>query len=157
MKIALPIVIVSIIVIVSLAVVYVILSKKNVTPTQPASTSIQQENVDAKALKTDDRNGAYLDYSDTVIADTPGTKILFFHAPWCPQCRELDKSITTDGIPNGVTVIKVDYDSHQALRKKYGVTLQTTLVKVDDAGNKISSYVAYEEPQFSAVERELLN
>lgn len=29
-------------------------------------------------------------------------------------------------------------------------------VKIDNQGNKVASYVAYKEPQFSSVERELL-
>jgi len=105
---------------------------------------------------TNDQPGSYVTYSEAAILDTVGTKLLFFHAPWCPQCRAMEASIESDGIPSGVTVFKVDYDSNQALRQKHGVTLQTTFVKIDDQGNKIASYVAYEEPQFSAVERELL-
>ncbi len=68
----------------------------------------------------------------------------------------MEASIQQRGIPSGVTVFKVDYDSNQSLRQQYGVTLQTTFVKVDDEGNKVASYVAYEEPRFSSVERELL-
>lgn len=100
--------------------------------------------------------GAYVDYSDSVIANTKGTKILFFHAPWCPQCRALESSIQSEGVPDGVTIIKVDYDSNQALRKKYGVTIQTTLVKVDDSGNKVKLYVAYDEPSLESVKANLL-
>jgi thiol-disulfide isomerase/thioredoxin len=100
--------------------------------------------------------GIYKDYSKTAVENTSGTKLLFFHAPWCPQCRAMEESITNDGLPNGVTVFKVDYDSNQALRQQYGVTIQTTFVNIDDDGNKIASYVAYEEPVFSKVEAELL-
>lgn len=107
-------------------------------------------------IKPEAQPGTYTDYSEEAIAKTSGTKLLFFHAPWCPQCRQIEASIQTDGVPTGVTVFKIDYDSNQKLREKYGVTLQTTFVKIDDAGNKIASYVAYEEPRFSSVERELL-
>lgn len=100
--------------------------------------------------------GAYVAYSEEAIGNTKGAKLLFFHAPWCPQCRSVEASINEGGIPNNVTVFKVDYDSNQELRQKYGVTIQTTFVKIDDAGNKIESYVAYEEPTFEAVERALL-
>lgn len=100
--------------------------------------------------------GAYVDYSADAVATTPGTKILFFHAPWCPQCRSLEESIKAAMLPAGVTIFKVDYDSNQALRQQYGVTLQTTLVKINDNGEKIESYVAYDEPVFASVERELL-
>lgn len=100
--------------------------------------------------------GAYVAYSEKAVKDTEGTKLLFFHAPWCPQCQSIEASIDEEGIPDDVTVFKVDYDSNQALRQKYGVTLQTTFVKIDDTGNKVESYTAYEEPHFSAVERALL-
>ena len=110
------------------------------TPTEPPSTT----------------PGVYRDYSEEAVSTTTGTKLLFFHASWCPQCRSIDASIIEDGIPSGVTVFKVDYDSNQKLRQQYGVTIQTTFVKIDDAGNKLASYVAYEEPDFSSVERELL-
>jgi thiol-disulfide isomerase/thioredoxin len=109
-----------------------------------------------KGVAANSQPGEYVAYSEDKLQSTAGTKLLFFHAPWCPQCREIEKSINEGGLPAGVTVLKVDYDSNQALRQKYGVTLQTTFVKIDDAGNKIASYVAYEEPHFSTVERELL-
>lgn len=105
---------------------------------------------------TSSQPGTYVDYSDSVIASTEGTKILFFHAPWCPQCRALEASIKSSQIPSNVTIIKVDYDTHQTLRQKYGVTIQTTLVKVDDNGSLVKKYVAYDEPTFTAVKTNLL-
>ena len=56
-----------------------------------------------------------------------------------------------------MTVLKVDYDSNQALRQKYGVTLQTTFVEVDKDGNEIEKYVAYNEPTFDSVKANLIN
>lgn len=100
--------------------------------------------------------GAYLPYTSEAVTQAKGTVLLFFHAPWCPQCREIEKTINESGIPDNVTVLKIDYDTNQALRQKYGVTLQTTFVKVDNQGNKLGSYVAYDEPTFSSVQRELL-
>jgi len=100
--------------------------------------------------------GRYVDYSESIIANTTGRKILFFHAPWCPQCRQLEKSITTGVIPENTTIIKVDYDSMQSLRQKYGVTLQTTLVLVDDAGQLVKKFNAYDDPSLNRVVQELL-
>jgi thiol-disulfide isomerase/thioredoxin len=100
--------------------------------------------------------GTYVDYEEVVIADISGTKLLFFHASWCPQCRDLESDIEKNGVPEGVTIIKVDYDSNQALRQKYGVTLQTTVVRIDDAGELVSKFVAYEEPTVDAVKANLL-
>jgi len=101
--------------------------------------------------------GKYVDYSEEFLADeTLGTKLLFFHAPWCPQCRELDASIEDGDIPNGVTIIKVDYDSNQKLRSRYGVTIQTTVVRISASGDLVEKYVAYDEPSLASLVENLL-
>lgn len=101
-------------------------------------------------------SGSYVDYRPGIIEATKGTKILFFHAPWCPQCRKLEQSIKAGTVPSGVTIIKVDYDSNQTLRQKYGVTIQTTLVRVADGGALVKRYVAYDTPSLAAVTVNLL-
>lgn len=100
--------------------------------------------------------GKYIDYQAALIPVTPGNKILFFHAPWCPQCRQLEADIKAGPLPADTTIFKVDYDTNQTLRQKYGVTIQTTLVKVDDQGNLIEKYVAYDDPSLEAVKNNLL-
>ena len=110
-------------------------------------TESQPTGVGSEASTT----GTYIDYSNDVIKNTQGTKVLFFHAPWCPQCRAIENSIKTGKIPDGVTIIKVDYDSNQDLRKKYGVTLQTTVVRVDNEGNMVKKYTAYNQPTLQAI------
>lgn len=90
--------------------------------------------------------GLYTEYSESKLASVTGTKILFFHASWCPQCRALEADIEKQGVPEGTTIFKVDYDNAQDLRKKYGVTLQTTVVKVDEQGNLISKFTPYQKP-----------
>lgn len=98
-------------------------------------------------------SGSYLEYSSDIIQNTKGRKLLFFHAPWCPQCRAIENDINEQGVPESWNIIKVDYDSSQDLRQKYGVTIQTTFVEVDNSGELIKKYVAYEEPTLSAVTR----
>lgn len=95
--------------------------------------------------------GAYLDYEDGAIEATAGPKALFFHASWCPKCRALDEDLKAEGAPDGLTVFKVDYDSRTDLRQQYGVTIQTTIVFVDDAGEKISSVVLYDDPSVESL------
>ncbi len=111
---------------------------------------------DPKSSPTPATSGAYIDYQEGIISKTSGTKLLFFHAAWCPQCRMLDADIKQKGVPEGLTIIKVDYDASQKLRQKYGVTLQTTVVRVDDNGELVKKYVAYDEPSLSAVIKNLL-
>lgn len=119
------------------------------TPTAPSAQVEQSTEAQAGA-------GTYIDYSENAIANASGTKILFFHAPWCPQCKALEASIKAGPIPPGTTIIKVDYDSSQALRQKYGVTTQTTLVLVDDNGGLVKKYVAYSTPSLGALISNLL-
>ena len=100
--------------------------------------------------------GKYIDYDKSALTTTPGTKLLFFHAPWCPQCRDLEADIERDGVPMGVTIFKVDYDTNQTLRQKYGVTLQTTIVRVDDNGEFVSKFVAYDDPSMDSIKKNIL-
>jgi thiol-disulfide isomerase/thioredoxin len=100
--------------------------------------------------------GVYIDFEEGIIERTEGTKLLFFHAPWCPQCRMLDADIKAKGVPADVTIIKVDYDTSQSLRQKYGVTLQTTIVHVDDQGELVKKFVAYDDPSLAAVVENVL-
>lgn len=136
-------------------------NEEKVTPVTPSASKTQDTSEPAE-LKPNESTaasaspGAYVDYTASIVAETKGTKVLFFHAPWCPQCRALEQSITSSGVPDGVTIIKVDYDSNQALRQKYKVTLQTTLVKIDDNGAEQKKVVAYDDPSIEFLKRNLL-
>ena len=140
-------------------------SQSPMTASAPApanvETAMDAPSPDVEPTPTDNQvatatPGSYKQYSQADVDATKGTKLIFFHAPWCPQCRELDESIRTSDIPDNTTIFKVDYDTNQELRKKYGVTIQTTIVKIDDNGDKISSYVAYQSPTFANARDALL-
>jgi thiol-disulfide isomerase/thioredoxin len=104
-----------------------------------------------------DGAGTYVQYSPSAVANADGRMFLFFHAPWCPQCVSLDGDIKASGVPSGVTIIKVDYDSNQDLRAEYGVTQQTTFVEVNSSGEKIQdNFVAYADPNLQTVLAALL-
>ncbi len=87
--------------------------------------------------------GSYEAYrADRIARAETGDVVLFFHASWCPSCRGLDSSIESNlkSIPEGVTILKTDYDKEVELKKKYGVTYQHTLVQVDKDGNMIKKW-----------------
>lgn len=87
--------------------------------------------------------GSYEAYSaDKIARAETGDVVLFFHASWCPSCRGLNSSIEGNlkSIPEGVTILKTDYDKETELKKKYGVTYQHTLVQVDRDGNMIKKW-----------------
>ena len=121
------------------------------TPPAAAPAPSGSPSSEASAEADAAASGVYADYSPTAIADAEGRALLFFHAPWCPQCRSVEADILREGVPAGVTIIKVDYDSHQDLRQQYGVTLQTTFVEVDSSGAGLQTYVAYDDPHLQAV------
>jgi thiol:disulfide interchange protein len=84
--------------------------------------------------------GAYVDYADfdadrAAYADS--TVVLFFHAGWCPTCKQADRNLMADpaGIPTGLTVVQVDFDDAD-LRREYGVTQQHTFVTIGPDGSK---------------------
>ncbi len=85
--------------------------------------------------------GSYTDYDTAKLANAEkGKVILFFHAPWCPTCKEADKNFNASATPDGITLLKTDYDSSNDLKKKYGITYQHTFVQVDKDGNLIKKW-----------------
>jgi thiol-disulfide isomerase/thioredoxin len=89
--------------------------------------------------------GSYIDYS--AYAANPqmyaaGKVVLFFHAGWCPKCKETDDNLTADpsSLPAGLTVVKADFDTETDLRQKYGVGVQHTFVQVDRDGNELRTW-----------------
>lgn len=117
----------------------------------PTSTPLADETPIVEPTAAAQIVPGYVEYSDDAIAQAEGRVLLFFHAPWCPQCRSIEDDILDDGVPEGLTIIKVDFDSRQDLRQQYGVTLQTTFVEVDAEGNELQKHVAYDDPYLDAV------
>ncbi len=121
------------------------------TPPAVIETPDPAESTDPGEPEPASSPGVYVDYDGDAIAAAEGRVLLFFHAPWCPQCRSIESDIDAQGVPDGVTIIKVDYDSNQSLRQEYGVTLQTTFVEVNPDGDGLQSHVAYDDPHLDAV------
>lgn len=134
-----------IVVIIALIVGYAFLRPpaETMSSGSPSPAISQQSPSSGESTTPASGSGSYVDYSPTAIAEAKGTTLLFFHASWCPSCRQIDSEITSNGLPDDVTIIKVDYDSHQDLRQKYGVTIQTTFVKVDSSGTELAKFVPY--------------
>lgn len=87
--------------------------------------------------------GSYQSYSTEKLGlAEKGKVVLFFHAPWCPNCRAFEKDILESDLPKGLHILKVDYDSANDLKKKYGVTTQHTLVWIDRDGKMLKKWSA---------------
>ena len=88
--------------------------------------------------------GSYVEYADYVNNPDQyeGTDVvLFFHAAWCSTCHAAEQSIESTGVSDGLTIVKVDYDSSQDLKQQYGVTLQHTFIQIDDNGELKAKFV----------------
>ncbi len=87
--------------------------------------------------------GAYLtkaEYQDQMADLSDTAVVLFFHASWCPDCRSTEAAIDERGVPDGLTVVKVDYDTETELRQQYGVTQQHTFVQIGSDGTEIRKW-----------------
>src|SRR3989338_5398269 len=84
-------------------------------------------------------SATYTAYSDAVMKDGK-TKVFFFHASWCPECKEADATLQSWFPSKDFTrsVYKIDYDTAKELKAKYGVIYQHTFVVVDGQGTKVS-------------------
>ena len=79
---------------------------------------------------------SYDDYEADPTAYADSDVVLYFHAPWCSECQATDASLKAEGIPAGLTLVQIDYDSRTDLRQEYGVTIQHSFVLVDEDGAK---------------------
>jgi len=114
-------------------------------------TIIEDENALMDEGKMEDGSktqvkGSYVEFSPATLtqAQKNGKTVLFFHAKWCPFCKTADSAFKSnaDEIPEGVTVLKTDYDSNSELKTKYGVTTQHTFVQIDAQGNQITKWIS---------------
>lgn len=96
--------------------------------------------------------GSYMAYAPEVLTNGE-TKVLFFHAPWCPSCKKGDSSLTAWYAAGDYarSVYKVDYDTSNDLKAKYGVTYQHTFVLVDGEGNALKTLLGPTDAQLQAL------
>lgn len=120
------------------------MEKQEVTEKSGAAMEQKKpEGVMEKKADAMSKAGSYETYSAEKIAMAAnGDVVLFFHASWCPSCREVDADIKANlkDIPSGLTILDVDYDTSSALKQKYGVTYQHTFVQVDAQGNQLKKW-----------------
>jgi len=124
-----------------------------VVTTEGVSSAMEIENTNESAVEGEEgsmtkgdsmmQKGSYEAYAPEKIAWAEDNDVvLFFHASWCPTCRSVDADITVNisDIPEGLIILKTDYDNSSDLKKKYKVTTQHTFVQVDKDGNMISKW-----------------
>lgn len=73
-----------------------------------------------------------------------GKVVIFFYANWCTTCRGHEKSIleNIEDLPEGLTILKADFDTETELKKKYGVRFQHSFVQVDENGEMLKGWLS---------------
>ena len=108
--------------------------------TQPDRSQTTSESAEPAAGE-----GNYFVYSpeNLAIAQERGRVVLYFWASWCPTCRVLDRELSERGdeLPEGVTLLQVNYDTERELRAQYAITQQHTLVEIDSDGDEVRKWI----------------
>jgi thiol-disulfide isomerase/thioredoxin len=87
-------------------------------------------------------------FNNSVIGNGK-TSVIFFHAAWCSFCKKNDQRLQefyTSSTPD-ISTYRVDYDTAEDLKKRYGVVQQDTFVKIDGEGNKVTEISFPKEEQ----------
>lgn len=87
----------------------------------------------------------FVDYTkeDVLQAHNQGQRVLlFFYAPWCPTCRGAEQDFKNNftQFPSDLKIFRVDYDTANELKNRYGITYQHTFVQIDPQGNEITKW-----------------
>ncbi len=99
-----------------------------------------QENTKQEVITTKAK-WIYTDFSDSKMMNAAWDIVLFFHASWCPSCRTADEKLWWAEITDDITILKVNYDSNNDLKKKYSVSSQHTFVQVDNKWEMIKKWL----------------
>ena len=73
-------------------------------------------------------------------------KLLYFSAPWCGPCRVFGP-IMDEVAQSGIPMQKINVDEDSNLTTKYSIRNVPTVIKVDNNGNMIDSFVGVKSKQ----------
>lgn len=121
------------------------------TNTDDANTTVTDEGTapeETAPTNTEPTNSnkiaRYAEYSETALKDAEsyGTPVLFFYqsADQISKDAEADIIANLGTLPQGVTVLKVNYDTATALKLTYNVGYQHTFVQLDALGKEVTSW-----------------
>ena len=116
-------------------------AEEEVVEDETAEEEVVEEETAEEEAVAEAANAEYIAYTketyDSLIGQSP--VVLYFHADWCPVCVKLNSDISgaIANFPAGSTILKLDFDQEIELRQEYGVTVQSTLITLNAAGEVI--------------------
>jgi thiol-disulfide isomerase/thioredoxin len=117
-------------------------TQQNMTPEEAREAAEQRDQETAQKAEASNR---YIDYTPEAFASsTTANNVISFDADWCYVCDAIEENILAGEIPEDLTIFKANFDEEIELRKKYGVTSQTTFVQVTPNGDEITKWVMYD-------------
>lgn len=110
-----------------------------VTPTTTTQNEQQTQQTGAPLAS---QQVAFVSESQVSELAKAGPTVLFFKASWCPTCQAAQKDLDArfSELPEGTTIVTVDYDKESKLKTKYGITYQHTWVQVDETGKALVTW-----------------
>ena len=124
-------------------------------PRQPVQP---ETNTPITAKQNSGIEASYRDFSQTDYESLLGKQpfAIFFHATWCPTCKIVEDDIleNINAFPEGVVILKADYDTETALKKKYNVFSQSVIVMIDSNGSASETLIA---PSFSTLKNSFIS
>jgi thioredoxin-like negative regulator of GroEL len=116
--------------------------------------------VAASSQADDTRWYSSLEDASARARDTGQPMLVDFWADWCVACKVMEKEVYSDrGVADAARsflAVRIDYDKHTDIAKKYNVTALPTIVFTDSYGNEIFRYAGFIDVQrFNALLRAL--
>lgn len=114
----------------------------NAVLSSSASSRSVQSISSMQPASSEAKTPTYADFNQDVLANGE-TKLLFFHAPWCPFCVKNNQNLLSlYGEGNAsLSTYKIDYDTSDDLKRRYGIVTQDTFVLVDGNGTALKTVI----------------
>jgi len=115
---------------------------QDTTTEKPAVTAeVETKAKEETAKEVNTENGQialYTDFTQERYSELLGKKpfAIFFYAGWCPDCVFLAEQIkkNIEKLPTETVILKANFDTESKLKQDYGITVQSTIVVIDENG-----------------------